>query len=43
MFLNVIILDSVFKCYNPRGVQFLSAENLPAVVNIICMLHEHVE
>ena len=28
MFLNVIILDS--------GVQFLSAENLPTVVNIAC-------
>ena len=35
MFFNVIILDS--------GVQFLSAEDLPAVVNRICMLHEHVE
>ena len=32
MFLNIIILDS--------SVQFLSAENLPAVVNIICILHE---
>ncbi len=28
MFLNAIILES--------GVQFLSAENLPAVVNISC-------